>query len=365
MTSRVLLVGGGSLGHVAPLIAVWKEMQTLLPHASAHVLCAKREDEIDFCRDAGLPATGLPRLRSSPTAIVAFLRGFVTSWRVIRARRPSVVFCKGGSLSIPAVITARIYGIPVVLHESDAVIGRANRFLAWFAKSVCTGQRIVDAGCQVVGSHCYHPTSNISHLIFTGNPVRPEMTRGRRAEGLRITGLKGDRPILLVLGGSQGAQAINEAVVAQLPQLLASCDVIHITGRGKHGAAPQTGYVPLTFARGELAHIFAIATLAVTRGGAGSISELTACAVPMLIVPIRGLAQDHQWKNARAAERLGIASVLEQDDLPRLAETVSALLVSQATLDAMRERARRQPADAARRIAKVVLDILAQENQRP
>jgi UDP-N-acetylglucosamine--N-acetylmuramyl-(pentapeptide) pyrophosphoryl-undecaprenol N-acetylglucosamine transferase len=314
---RVLLVSGGSIGHVAPLIAVWRAIQAEQPGATATVLCADRPEELQFCRKEGLNAVGLPKLRFGMSLPRAFLRSVRIARLMIDECHPDVVFCKGGSVSVPACWLAHRRTIPIVLHESDAVMGRANRLL------------------------------------------RPSITKGSRDDGLRITGFRGDKPVLLVCGGSQGAQAINEAIVSQLSLLRTICDVVHLTGPGKPGAARQQGYFSLPFAHEELPHFYAMATVAVSRAGAGTMSELAANGIPAILIPIRGLAQDHQWLNARAAVTAGYADMLEQEHLDELATTVSHVLDDAPGRAAMSAAGKRTSAEAARRIAKIVCDCVA------
>lgn len=345
MALRVLLVGGGSIGHVAPLIAVWREVQALHPDAQARVLCADRPEELAFCRTEGLDATGLPRLQLNAGLPGAFMRASAIADRALRDIHPDIIFCKGGSISIPVCRLAKRMDIPIVLHESDAVMGRANSMLCRWADTVCVG---MDA----------QGTWKAEYVV-TGNPVRREIMHGNHDEGLRIAGLNGKKPVVIICGGSQGAQTINEAVQTQLPALLPCCDIIHLTGPGKNGARPQPGYFPLPFAHAELPHLYAASDLAVSRAGAGTMSELAACGIPMLLIPIRGLAQDHQWRNAQAMAAAGCAEILPQEHLGEMTVRVTALLEDSGRRAAMAAAGTVGSGEAARRIAKIVVDCVA------
>lgn len=266
---------------------------------------------------------------------------------ILREKRPSVVFSKGGYMSVPVCWAAHRLKIPIMLHESDVISGWANRLVARWADVICLGT--------------LETTPPGPKYAVTGNPVDPGITQGSRDDGLGLTGLSGTRPILLVLGGSQGSLSINEVIAANLDALLAVCDIIHITGKGKRTIRrSQEGYWQVPFAFEELPHLYALADLAVSRAGANTIADLAANGIPAILVPLRGVAHDHQERNARQAETSGGCIVLEQHLLNReLVSTVQKLLEP-------REQARMSHAirslfhpDATRQIAELIGRYLA------
>lgn len=329
--ARVLLVGGTSAGHLAPMVAVAEALETLEPDIVLSFVCSDRALDALFLRAEGRPFATLP----VPRGPFAFARALRASLRILQKEKPDVVFSKGSAVSVPLCYVARLKGIPVVLHESDAVMGRANRIISLIARQTLLGTHI-------------------------GNPIRTRVTAGNRDEGLRIAGLEGKKPILLVMGGSQGAKAINDAVVANLDTLLRTVDVIHLAGAGKLSAVRKHGYYATEFGSDTLPHLYAATDLAVSRAGAGSIAELAACGIPAILVPIRGLANDHQAKNAEAAEKTGAVTLLPQerlDELPRLIVDIVGDPIKQQTMrDACRYAAR---PEAARLIAETVLSSVA------
>jgi UDP-N-acetylglucosamine--N-acetylmuramyl-(pentapeptide) pyrophosphoryl-undecaprenol N-acetylglucosamine transferase len=232
-------------------------------------------------------------------------------------------------------------GIPIILHESDAVGGLANRLVARWATTICSG---------------FAPAKNEPRIQFTGNPVSASITRGEKERGFALTGFSGTRPILLILGGSQGSLAINEAVVAHLGDLLTLCDIIHITGEGKRIIqGTRHGYWQIPFAFEELPDLYAIANLALSRAGASTLAELAANGIPAILVPLRGVAHDHQEKNARRAEQTGGCVVLEQEDLPStLVGTVRSLLPSDVRRKMGESLRTLHAPDAARQIVEVI-----------
>lgn len=347
---RILYVSGGSAGHLAPLVAVERAVKDMDPKAESLFLCSDRPDDATYLKKEGVTFRVLPRVRRSFSFPVTFIRNFFMSMDAIDTFKPDAVFSKGGAVSIPACIAAHRRGIPVVLHESDAVMGRANSFAARWADVVCEGF-----------PSSSHLTSHTSQLIHTGNPIRPDIVSGDRAEGLRITGLSGKKPILLVLGGSQGAEALNNAVRAHIDALLKVVNIVHLTGKGKNGAGKLEGYWSTEFAHEELPHLYAMASLALSRAGAGSIGELAVNGIPTILVPIRGLANDHQVRNAEIAAVNGGCVMLEQSDLDaQLEKQVTGLATNEQALTEMSTKIRTfQQPDASRRIAEILAQCIA------
>lgn len=356
---RLLLVSGGSVGHLAPLVAVERAFKELHPHAETLFLCSDRPEDAAFLRKEGVPFAVITLPKRSFSLPWRFLKNYMESRRVLRAFHPDIVFSKGGAVSVPCCLASKMRKIPVVLHESDAVTGRANRIVAGFADVVCCGMGVENSFPR------YFVTSfarkQNAPIIMTGNPIRSELTRGSREEGLRITGLSGDRPILLVYGGSQGAQALNEAVITHADALLDHCDIVHLTGKGKGGAGSRTGYFSMEFAQQELAHLYAIADIAVSRAGASNIAELAANGIPAILVPIAGLANDHQVKNAEAAALTGGCIHLRQTRLDaEIVSVVAALAQDVVKREKMAGSMRTlSHPEAARRIAEILSKRIA------
>ncbi len=245
---------------------------------------------------------------------------------------------------MPLCYVAHRKKIPIVLHESDAVMGRANRLVARWATKICLGLP------QSVNG------------IVTGNPVRPGILDGSRSKGLEITHLSGKRPILLVMGGSQGAQALNDAVTTQIDDLLQLVDIIHLTGRGKKTSINREGYWQKEFVHDELPHLYATADIALSRAGAGSIGELAANGIATVLVPIEGLANNHQFLNAIAAQENGGCILLLQAHLtPGLTEVIGDLIKNpQQRAQISRSVRLLHHPDAAGRIGKILVECVAQ-----
>lgn len=348
---RILLVGGGSAGHLAPLVAVWRELQALRPEAEAFALASNRGHDREFLRQEDIDAVIVPypwRSIILPwTLIMIFARG----WATISHFRPTVVFSKGGLISVPVALAARLRGVPIVVHESDVIMGLGTSVVRRLATAVCLG---IDPGQP-------------GRAIVTGNPVRPLILHGDRARGLAHTGLSGHKPIVFITGGSQGAEAINRAVLANLPALLAHVDIIHLTGKGKSCSPKQPGYFSAEQSGGTMGDLFACAALTIIRGGAGSIAECAATGTPAVIVPIEGLAQDHQVHNAERAAASDGCIFLRQTDLElHLTPLIITLVQDPARLAGMKEAIKSlYVPEAAKRIAEVILRLNESGSAQP
>ena len=347
---NILFVGGGSVGHIAPAVSVWEECQRKRPDLTAHFVCSPRLDDAAFLEKQNLPYTVLDAPRMSLRYLLAFGKAVREAKAILDTQKPDIIFSKGGYVSLPLCFAAKRRKIPIVLHESDSVSGRANMIVSRWADHICTGFPIQN-------------TQHAKRQTHTGNPIRKEITEGSREEALRITGFDGSKPILLVMGGSQGAKAINELALSLLDDLLLRFDIIHITGRNKadeHTPERTDHYYITEFAHEELAHFYAAADLALSRAGAGSIAEIAANSIPAILVPLRGVGHDHQRKNAELAMRSGGCIHLEQSELAtKLLPTLHTLIADE---DRRREMSKclhtLSSPDAALQITEIILQTL-------
>jgi len=345
--SRILFVGGASIGHIAPSLAVMQQLKGIVPDVQCHFVCLPSKMETDYLKQNGCTYSTVDSPRLSFSFLWKFPRAYKQAAVLLSEIKPDVVFSKGGHISVPVCLAAKKRKIPIVLHESDVVGGRANRIVAKWAEKICTG------------FPAEHATDK---HIYTGNPIRQEVVQGEKKEGLRITGFSGDRPVLLVIGGSQGAQALNHAVTHHIHKLLKICDVIHITGAGKSGSsAEDPRYFRRDFVHEELPHLYAIADLALSRAGANILSELSANGIPTIIVPLRKVGHDHQQKNAEAAVAMGGCILLDQRSLEHnLGLKVKRCLLEKNVAKSMSKAARNLASpEASLRIAKILSKFLA------
>ena len=316
---RILLTGGGTAGHVTPNIALLPRLRELgydISYMGSYEGIERRLIEELQIPYYGISSGKLRRYFDPKNFTDPFkvLKGCIEARRIIRKLQPDVVFSKGGFVSVPVVLAAAHYKIPVILHESDMTPGLANRICIPSARKVC----------------CNFPET-LSHLpkqkaVLTGSPIRQELLTGDAVKALRFTGLTPDRPVLLVMGGSLGATAVNEAVRSILPRLLKEFQVIHLCGKGKvdPSLSALSGYVQYEYIQDELKDLFALSDIVISRAGANAICELLALRKPNLLIPLSAAAsRGDQILNARSFERQGFSLVMEEE-----AVTPEALLAA-------------------------------------
>lgn len=363
------LTGGGTAGHVWPHLALFDSDDGVLRRA----FDAGKLRVVYFGSHGGmeeglvkqtmgakwtfvaLPAGKLRRYFSWRNVTDAFrvFAGFYQAVRVLRRERVNVVFSKGGFVAAPVVWAAWLLRLPVVIHESDVTPALATRLSLPFCQSVV---------CAFEATVHYIPVRHRLRVEALGLPIRPSLFRGDRAEARRFFGLDQDGqglPVLLVFGGSLGAERLNVAIRESLQSLLERFEIIHIVGRGKEfePAIPKglaARYHQYAFLHAEMALAYAAADVAFTRAGASTLFELAAARIPMVLVPL-GLDQSRgdQIVNAQVFERLGWAEVIREADLT--SAQVMSTLARYGSSDA-REAARLRLAaapgpDAAERVA--------------
>lgn len=350
MYRPILFCGGGSLGHLVPSLAIAQSVETLAPGTPVLFVCANRTEETEFLRQANQPYRAI--------AAGKFPRGFTIRWitfpaltlialgqslSILLKEKPQLIFSKGGYVSVPVCLIGALLRIPIVLHESDSLMGMSNRFLSRFATTICMG---------------FSVKISDSRMVVTGNPVREMIAKGSKDAGKRITGFSGRKPVILFIGGSQGSQAINDAVEHQLEQLLLIGDIVHLTGQGKMTKRKHAHYWARELVTDELPHLYALADVVVSRAGASALSELAAIGKPVIVIPLRGVAQDHQQSNALGLEILQAILLLPQTRIDQLSETISKLLTDDTKRAALGKRLKEAfPASASAAIARILLDV--------
>ena len=312
MGKKIVLTGGGTAGHVTPNIALMPKLRSLgydISYIGSYDGIEKK-----LITEQGVPYTGIAsgKLRryfdwknfSDPFRVV---RGYFQARKILKKNRPDVVFSKGGFVSVPVVRAAASLHIPTIIHESDMTPGLANRLAIPAAVKVC---------CSFPETMKYLPEDK---AVLSGSPVRQELFEGRRGEGLRFTGFPDDgKPVLLVIGGSQGSACINSALRSALPDLLPDMRVIHLCGKGNldHALDGLDGYVQYEYIEGELKDLFALADVVLSRAGANAICELLALRKPNLLIPLSARAsRGDQILNARSYEKQGYSMVIEEEKL--------------------------------------------------
>jgi len=375
---KILFTGGGTGGHVFPIVAIAREIRRIYPKTTQGVplefyylgpkddfslILLSQEDFIIKTIISGK----VRRYFSFQNFIDILFKiplGFIQSFFLLLANRPDLVFTKGGSGSIAVTYSARFLRIPVFIHESDIVPGLSNQITAKWAKKVFV---------SFPKTEYFNPKK----IILTGNPVRKEIFEGDKQAAAELFNLTLSKPIFLIMGGSQGAETINDFILSILNNLLKDYEIIHVTGtqnlkevsaeaqviEGPEGYPDLDRYYhPVGFLdENKVKHAYKAADLIISRSGSGSIFEIAANGKPSILIPLPSAAGDHQSKNAYAYAQTGAAIVIEQENLTPnfFVENIQLLFLHPEKLEQMRDSALgfSKPL-AARAIAREILEFL-------
>ncbi|EKE19295.1 MAG: UDP-N-acetylglucosamine-N-acetylmuramyl-(Pentape ptide) pyrophosphoryl-undecaprenol N-acetylglucosamine transferase [uncultured bacterium] len=320
---RIVLTGGGTGGHLTPLVAIADKLKSKLgSDVQLLYIGSGAEMERKIMNEEGISAkfvmSGKMRRYFSFQNFTDFFKipiGFIQSLWILLRFMPDVVFSKGGYVAVPIVMAAWVYRIPVMMHESDSAPGTANQFLAKFADRIAVAYPSAEE---------YFPQEKTA---LVGNPIRHQVLEGDSLILRKELSFTESRKTILILGGSQGSQIINDAIVKILPQLLAHFQIIHQTGEDNYNdvvkeaaflgiKAGHGGYYPTGFmSANKLRDAFALSDLVISRAGATFITEIAANSKPAILIPISQSANDHQRMNAYALAHIGAALVLEETNL--------------------------------------------------
>jgi len=320
---KIVLTGGGTAGHVTPNMALIEELRQM----NYDISYIGSADGIEKGLIEGMKvpyyAISSGKLRryfslKNFTDPFRVIKGYFQAKRLLKEIEPDVVFSKGGFVSVPVVFAAKKRGIPVVIHESDMTPGLANKLCVKKAAKIC---------CNFEATLSHVPAGKAVH---TGTPLRKELFNGSKERGLEINGFTNGMPVLLVVGGSTGAQRVNEAVRKVMPKLLENYQVIHICGKGK--TDPEFDHIgglrQYEYVSDDLKDMFAAADIVISRAGANALSELLALKKPMVLIPLSIGTRGDQVLNAEAFEKNGYSYLLREEDLSeenllKAVETVS------------------------------------------
>lgn len=355
MSKKIVMTGGGTAGHVTPNIALMPKLKELgyeISYMGSYDGIEKR-----LIEDFDIPYYGIatgkfrryfdPKNFSDPFRV---MKGMVEARKYLKKIAPDVVFSKGGFVSVPVVRAAASLGIPCIVHESDMTPGLANKLCIPVAAKVC---------CNFPETFKQLPADR---AILTGSPIREELMRGNKEAAYELCGFNASKPVIMVIGGSQGSAAINQAVRDALPGLLEDFQVVHLCGKEKMDNLLLTtqGYKQFEYIKSELKDIFAMSDLVISRAGANAISELLALNKPNILIPLpSGSSRGDQILNAQSFEAQGFSIVIDEDDLTSklLTEKVQELYFTRLTfIDAMRKSAQR---DAIGSITSLIEEVVA------
>ena len=308
---KIVLTGGGTAGHVTPNIALLPSLKEA--GFEIYYIGSKEGIEKQLIENLGIPYYGISsgKLRrykdlKNLTDPFKVMKGYGQARRLIKQLKPNIIFSKGGFVTVPIVLAAKHLHIPVIIHESDLTPGLANKIAIPAASAVC----------------CNFPET-IPHLpegraVLSGSPIRQALFEGTKEGGLKRTGLTGEKPILLQIGGSIGSVFINETLRRILPDLLKDFQIIHLCGKGNLSPSCESlkGYVQYEYAGEELADLFAAADLVISRAGANAICELLALKKPNILIPLSlNASRGDQILNAESFKKQGFSYVIKEEDV--------------------------------------------------
>ncbi|MCH5278261.1 MAG: undecaprenyldiphospho-muramoylpentapeptide beta-N-acetylglucosaminyltransferase [Christensenellaceae bacterium] len=378
MNKRILLTGGGSAGHVTPNVALLPDLRKEgfelhyigMADSIEQQLMAEQKDVTFHTIESGK----FRRYFSIKNLTDPFkvLKGISQAKRIINNVNPNVVFSKGGFVSVPVVIAAK-GKCPVICHESDYTPGLANRIAGRFADKICV---TFEDTLKCSGKKSYEGTDKKSHsktrkkphgaqMVHTGTPIRRELFKGDRRRGLDFLGFDGEKPVILVMGGSLGAVALNDGIRGALGRLTKQFDIVHLCGKGKvDESISMQGYRQYEYIGKELPDLLAATTLVVSRAGANAVFEFLALGKPALLVPLPlEASRGDQILNAEYVRKKGYAMVLPQEEITPevLFDRIMELYLNR---DAMIERMRLDPTlDGTKEVLSVIRESISASEQ--
>lgn len=364
MEKRIIITGGGTGGHLYPALAIIESIQGL-----GEISYVGNPDKIEgqVVPTKNIPFFGIkfkpfPKNKLHyPGYLLLLLRKVLEGRKLLRQIKPNLVIAVGGYVCIPLAIAAKSMRIPVILHEQNVHPGKANRLLARMKISVMI---------TFEETKRYFPKNKI---YTTGCPVRKTIGTLLKSDTLNILNYPNDKTIILIVGGSGGALAINEAI----PELIKLCNdrrdlfFIHVTGRRYYSAvidnfkkiSPENpdNYQIIEYAD-NIDQLYAIADIVIARSGSSTVNELLCGAIPAILIPSPNVSENHQEGNARFAESVGAAKVILEKELSpeRIADVLNETLENTASLSSMKEQARKhcKGREAARLIRQTIESLL-------
>ena len=350
---KIVLTGGGTLGHVTPHLALIPR----LLEAGYEIHYIGTENGMEAPKMRAVSGVTYHAVKSGKLRRYFSWQNFTDPFRVIAGAfqsarlmgkiKPDVVFSKGGFVAVPVVFGAWLHRIPVLCHESDLTPGLANKLCKPFARRFAT---TFPECSQALG-----PKAEM-----TGTPLRPELFSGSREKGLALLGFSGKKPVLLMMGGSSGAQSVNTCLRKTLSRLTPHFDVAHICGKGNlDPALDQTaGYRQIEFLDAELPDVLACTDLVLSRAGANALCEFQALGRPMLLIPYpKGASRGDQILNAQSLEKRGLCRVLLQENINEdsLQQAIESTWADRdALIRALREA---PPADGTAHVLEMIEEI--------
>ena len=367
--------GGGTAGHISPVLAVLEELKKLDRELEVLYIGSDGPLEEKVLKAAGVEylAISAGKFRrynrrwfeaafdvktnwQNTQDFMRFNRGILQARKAIKSFKPEVVFVKGGYVGLPVGLVASNQKLPLIIHESDIVFGLTNRYLSKRAQKVAVGWPVE-----------LYKDMDRSNMVFTGSPLRRNAIVGNKKAALSQFRISEEKPIIFIIGGSRGAQSINYLVFENLAQLLSKYTIIHVTGendieRARFVLSRQEKklhkyYRPYSFLHNEMGLGYAAADVVVSRAGANSLSEIAAWSKPAVVIPLGSSANNHQAQNAQALSRMGAIRILHQHEMTgfKLMSEIDRLMMDTSAREYIGKTIHKfyEP-DAAKKLASII-----------
>ncbi len=381
---KVIVAGGGTAGHITPILATLEQLRILDPRIEILYVGSGHQLEQKLLKQTGIEYIAIPSgkyrryrrglvraaldIKTNAKNARDMLRvnaGYLRARRIIRQFKPDVVFIKGGYVGLPIGLAAQRMHIPTVLHDSDTVLGLTNRILAKQAVNLATGFPI-----QYYDNNTYH------NLIYVGNPIKEDTIKANAGQAASFFNFVEQKPNILLYGGSLGAKVINEAVFENLGLLTKEYNIIHITGEQGIEQARflshklpdelRESYRPFNFLRKEMGLAYAAADLVVCRSGANAIAELAAWGKAAILVPLNSAANNEQLHNAESLVKAGAARMLLEEDLSgrRLVSEIDRLMADPKDREYLKQHiVKFHKQNSAKELAELILEASKQNKE--
>lgn len=358
MAKKIMFTGGGTAGHVTLNLALIPEFQKMgweTEYIGSY--SGIERDLVEPLNNVTYHGISTGKLRryldfknvKDPFKV---MKGIWQSYRLIKRSRPDIVFSKGGFVSVPVVLGAWLNRVPAIIHESDLTPGLANRIAMPFASKI--GVTFSETMSYV----------NKEKAVLIGGIIRDELRKGSRSKGFSMCDFSSTKPVLLVMGGSQGARKINQLVRKHLSELTRTFQIVHICGKNQvDSSIQQHGYCQYEYVHQELADLLAITDIVVSRAGSNSIFEFLALRKPMLLIPLsRQASRGDQILNAQSFERSGYAECIQEEDLTgeRFLSKIQKLYSEK---EAYMERMEKAKGSSAKQLVQIIKETAKNNEQ--
>ena len=352
--ATIVLTGGGTAGHCTPNLAIIPYLKN--DFDKIIYIGSENGIEKNIIENTDIPYYPISCAKFNRSFILKnismpfkVIKGIKQAGKILDKEKPSVIFSKGGFVAIPTVIAGARRNIPIISHESDYTIGLANKISSLFSKKVLTSFP--------------ETAKTIKNGEYVGSPIRKILFSVSKKDALESFGFSGNKPIILVTGGSQGALALNNAIRGLLPQLLTKFDILHICGKNNllQEKVPK-GYVQIEYLN-KMENAFAVADICISRAGSNTLFELMCLKIPTILIPLpKGVSRGDQELNAKYFQKLGLIYLLEQEQLTDKSLLFAINSVYANRFNILRNFANTPINDASRQISRIIADFKKEIN---